>query len=137
MDATTASGRRKRLIVLGVTTVLLCVCAFGISHFAAHPFGGMGAEHLNADLQAGLPTGSTMDEGRAWFARHGIEPEERTRPDYDSPEWEAGLDAKLYTLYARIPSNSLFETADIVVCLEYGSARRLDTATVGRYVNSQ
>ena len=123
MDVTKRSGRRKRLIVLGVTAIVVCICGRVVSRYTTRPFNGIDVEQLDADLRASLSAGSTVEEGRAWFARHGITPTESERY----------LD---FEQYASVPNSSLLDTAEIDISLRYDSDRRLRSAHVSRNVRS-
>jgi len=129
LDIRTASGRRNRLLALAVVTVAFCALAAGLSHYAAHPFNGMDAQGLDSDLQSSLPIGSSMDAGRTWFATYGIEPLETVLEDK-----ETGCVSHL--IYARVPNNTLLETAEIDIWLRYDTERRLKSAKVQRFVES-
>lgn len=123
-DIRTASRRRKRLMILAVVAVTLCACVAGLVHFAIYPFNGMFAGRLDADLQASLSVGSTMDEGRTWFARQGIEPSETV------------LGVSGYLIFATLPNDTLFDTAEVHIRLRYDSQGRLRSTTVERRVQT-
>lgn len=101
----TATGRRRRLIVLAI--VVIGVCAWGdrLSRFATRLFVSVNAEELESDLQASLPLGSNLNVGTAWFARHGVEPS----VDGYNPCSVSG----------ELPADSLFETGEIRISLGY------------------
>ena len=121
LDVWTASGRRKRLLVLGVASIVFCVCCGLLSHFARHPFNGIDVDRLADDLHSSLPVGSTRQAAEEWLARHGIEHVE----DSD----DAGV-------VGKISNSTLFERADIEILLYYGPGG-LEHSTVERRVSLQ
>jgi hypothetical protein len=119
LDPRTSAGRRKRLLILAVATVVVYACGVGVSRYATRQFLGIDAESLDADLRSSLPLGSSMEAGRAWFARHGIEPWE--------DETVTGR-----SLTARLPNDTVLETGEIRIWLDYGFEGRLKSIGVGR-----
>jgi hypothetical protein len=92
---------------------------FGVSHFSRHSFNGINPEHLREDLDASLAVGSTLDEGRDWFRKHGIRAYEHrmivmlTRRCYG------------HKLAGSVVIHTLFQRDVIVIELEYGLDGRL------------
>ncbi len=125
MDVTPRTGRRKRLVALGGAGIVVCICAGVASRYTTHPFNGIDVEDLDADLRASLSTGSTMDEGHAWFAQQGITPTEYNRGNIS------------FSLFASVPNNSLLETAEIHILLNYRWDRRLTSVHVSRQARSR
>ncbi len=105
LDPWTPSGRRQRLLLLAIVTMVLCVCCGVLSRVADRLFNGSDVERLAADLHSSLPVGSDIQDAKAWFARHGVEVVE----DSDDAD-----------LCGRIPDNTLSERAEIEILLDYG-----------------
>jgi hypothetical protein len=111
-------------VILAVATVVVYALGVGASHVVTRLFVGTDAERLDSDLQSSLSIGSSMDAGRTWFARHGIEPVE-------SETFEGRY------LKAILPDDTLLETADIHIWLCYDFEGRLRFARALRYLTSR
>ncbi|MCU0873441.1 MAG: hypothetical protein MUE50_13955 [Pirellulaceae bacterium] len=105
LDVWTPSGRRKRLLFLAIVATVLCVCCGVLSNFADRLFNGIDMDRLADDLHSSLPVGSDVQNGKAWFARHGIE----VVTDSDDAD-----------LCGRISNNTLTERGEIEILLDYG-----------------
>jgi hypothetical protein len=115
----TASGRRKRLVVLAAIVIGLWACGERLSRTATRLFVSVDTEELKSDLKASLPIGSSLNAGTEWFARHGVEP---TVEGYGS-----------CSMFGAIPADTLFETGETRVRLVY-DALQLKSVQVERHM---
>ena len=136
MDVVARSQQRRRLLRFATIGILLSFCVIGVSYYSVHPFNGVDADELANDLREELKTGSSIDEGKSWFASRRINHSEYMigswalpRCSFDPPV-HSGSD--LNVLHAEIPNRTLFDTATIDVYLLYDSNRRLVSTAVAR-----
>jgi hypothetical protein len=80
-------------------------------------------ERLEADLKERLPDGSTWEQAEAWFASHGIQQEDIVE-----------MSGRRIGLGARIPNDSLLESAEIRIELYFSPDGRLQERSIYRFV---
>ncbi len=117
-------GRTLSVVTVSAAVGLLACCG-GVALFGDRPLNGIRVDRLEADLNESLPDGSTWEQAEAWFASHDL----RT-------ETIAEKGGRITGLSAKVPNDSLLDSAEINIQLYFSPEGQLQKRVIYRFIIS-